>query len=316
MGVLSKAWKGVKKAFKKIGRGIKKVAKKVGKVLGKIAKPFQKLGIVGQLALGFLMPWAIGSTFSYLTGNAFSSVIAGLTGPGANIFQKAVGYTFQGVQMAANGLKTAYTSVTGAIDGAFTKLGEKVGDVGNWLKGNVENDPMKITDTVVKEGIDTGAIIDKSLGVDKPAAISDIVEGVTDVSQFKPGQAAVSDQVKDLTFGESIMTAIRKLPGEARKAIADSPAKIMERIQSGTLGMVEESIFGGDENAYGYSRPYVADFSDVYEPATLSKVESVYNSQGAYWNTPAYSQQANQTFYNMPVGSQWQQWFNTFLPSR
>ena len=130
MGVLSKAWKGVKNAFKKIGRGIKKVAKKVGKVLGKIAKPFQKLGIIGQLALGFLMPWAIGSTFSYLTGNAFSSVIAGLTGPGANIVQKAVGYTFQGVQMAANGLKTAYTSVTGAIDGAFTQLGEKVGFIG------------------------------------------------------------------------------------------------------------------------------------------------------------------------------------------
>ena len=49
MGFLSKIFKGVKKVFKKIGKGIKKVAGKIGKFMGKI-------GIVGQIALSFLLP--------------------------------------------------------------------------------------------------------------------------------------------------------------------------------------------------------------------------------------------------------------------
>ena len=49
MGWLSKAWKGVKKVFKKIGRGIKKVAMKVGTFMNKI-------GIVGQIAMAFILP--------------------------------------------------------------------------------------------------------------------------------------------------------------------------------------------------------------------------------------------------------------------
>jgi len=49
MGFFKKIFKGVKKVFKKIGRGIKKVAGKIGKFMGKI-------GIVGQIALSFLLP--------------------------------------------------------------------------------------------------------------------------------------------------------------------------------------------------------------------------------------------------------------------
>ncbi len=57
---LDRIFKGIKKVVKKIGRGIKKVAKKVGKFVGKIIEPFQKLGIVGQIGLMFLMPHAAG----------------------------------------------------------------------------------------------------------------------------------------------------------------------------------------------------------------------------------------------------------------
>ena len=60
MGIFSKIKRGLKKIVKKVGRGIKKVAKGISKVLGKIAKPFQKLGILGQIALSFIMPWAVG----------------------------------------------------------------------------------------------------------------------------------------------------------------------------------------------------------------------------------------------------------------
>ena len=49
MGFLSKVWKGTKKAFKKIGKGIKKAFQKYGKFMGKI-------GILGQIAMSFIMP--------------------------------------------------------------------------------------------------------------------------------------------------------------------------------------------------------------------------------------------------------------------
>ena len=52
MGVFSKIFKGIKKVVKKIGKGIKKV-------VGKIGRAFGKLGIVGQLGLMFLMPYAL-----------------------------------------------------------------------------------------------------------------------------------------------------------------------------------------------------------------------------------------------------------------
>ena len=53
MGFLSKGWKGLKKGVKKVARGIKKVVKKVGAAIG-------KLGIVGQIGMMFLMPYAMG----------------------------------------------------------------------------------------------------------------------------------------------------------------------------------------------------------------------------------------------------------------
>ena len=52
MGFFSKIFKGIKKVFKKIGKAVKSVFKKVGKFMGKI-------GFVGQLALGLIMPYAL-----------------------------------------------------------------------------------------------------------------------------------------------------------------------------------------------------------------------------------------------------------------
>mgnify|MGYP000038277407 CR=1 FL=1 len=62
MGFFSKVFKGVKKAFKSIGKGIKKVATKVGKFMDKI-------GIVGQIGMAFILPGigaALGSTLGSL----------------------------------------------------------------------------------------------------------------------------------------------------------------------------------------------------------------------------------------------------------
>ena len=129
---LDRIFKGIKKVVKKIGRGIKKVAKKVGKFVGKIIEPFQKLGIVGQIGLMFLMPHAAGwlwkgllkmapgalagSSLAAQAGTKFSlagleAVGAAMTSPTANIFQKVIGRTVQAIHTGG----TAFQSVTSAI---------------------------------------------------------------------------------------------------------------------------------------------------------------------------------------------------------
>ena len=74
MGFLSKIFKGVKKVFKKIGRGIKKVAGKIGKFMGKI-------GIVGQIALSFLLP-GIGALLGKAAVGMMGSTNALISGAG------------------------------------------------------------------------------------------------------------------------------------------------------------------------------------------------------------------------------------------
>ena len=58
MGLLGALFKPFKKIVKKIGKGIKKVVKKIGKAVG-------KLGIVGQIGMMFLMPYAAGALGSF-----------------------------------------------------------------------------------------------------------------------------------------------------------------------------------------------------------------------------------------------------------
>ena len=66
MGLLSKIWKGIKKTAKKITKGVKKV-------FGKIGKAFGKLGVVGQIGMMFLMPYAMGALSSF-AGSALGTV--------------------------------------------------------------------------------------------------------------------------------------------------------------------------------------------------------------------------------------------------
>ena len=72
MGFFSKVFKGVKKTFKSIGKGIKKVAAKVGKFMDKI-------GIVGQIGMAFILP-GIGAAL----GNTLGSLGAWAASAGGN----------------------------------------------------------------------------------------------------------------------------------------------------------------------------------------------------------------------------------------
>jgi hypothetical protein len=121
VGLLSKAWKGLKKSVKKIGKRIKKTFKSVMKAVG-------KLGIVGQIGMMFLMPYAMGALGSLFgTAGKLATWSTKLLGPNSGFLSKALGKTMEMINVGGTWIKNAYTSVSTAISNGMNR-------VGNFLK--------------------------------------------------------------------------------------------------------------------------------------------------------------------------------------
>ena len=116
MGWLSKKWKGLKKTVKKIGKGIKKVFNKVMGAVG-------KLGIVGQIGMMLLMPYATGALTSFFGASGTLSTWAGGLMKSANIGAKALGHGLNVIQKAASFAGKVYTTVSDTIGNALDRVG-------------------------------------------------------------------------------------------------------------------------------------------------------------------------------------------------
>lgn len=123
MGFFKKLFKGVKKVFKKIGSGIKKAVGKVGKFMG-------KLGIVGQIGLGLLLP-GIGSMMGTMFGKLATSMMGstfGLVKGAGHVINAAVNIGTRAGSMFSS-ITEGVTKVIGDLTGAtlnklgFTKIG-------------------------------------------------------------------------------------------------------------------------------------------------------------------------------------------------
>ena len=111
MGFFSKVWKGLKKGFKKIGRVVKKGFQKFGKFMDKI-------GILGQIAMAFILPGignaligGLGSMFGFQGITSLSQLAGNLAGS-TNIFAKALGQTIGIGMQAVNVIKAPFDAVT------------------------------------------------------------------------------------------------------------------------------------------------------------------------------------------------------------
>ena len=116
MGFFSKIFKGVKKVFKKIGKGIKKVATKVGKFMDKI-------GVVGQIALAFILP-GIGSALASTLGNVGTWAAATLANPATNALVKGVAHVVNGAVRFAAGTGRVFNTVTSAVKNYVGEVGK------------------------------------------------------------------------------------------------------------------------------------------------------------------------------------------------
>lgn len=115
MGFFKKLFKGVKKVFKKIGSGIKKAVGKVGKFMG-------KLGIVGQIGLGLLLP-GIGSMMGSMFGNLATSMMGSTFG-----IVRGAGQVINAAINIGTGAGKLFSSIT---EGVTSTIGEITGTVLN-----------------------------------------------------------------------------------------------------------------------------------------------------------------------------------------
>ena len=120
MGFFSKIFKGIKKVFKKIGKAVKSVFKKVGKFMGKI-------GIVGQIGLALIMPYALPALGGLATGMMGTQLSGAL---GAVV--KGAGHFLNAAVKVGTRVGSVFKSVTSAV----TKtIGNVVGATINSLPG-------------------------------------------------------------------------------------------------------------------------------------------------------------------------------------
>ena len=107
MGFLSKIWKGVKGVVKKIGKGIKSAFKKFGKFMGKI-------GILGQVAMFFIMPYigaALGGAFTGAAGALATNTVGGALGA----VGQAAGKVMQFVGNTVGKVGTVFNNITKGV---------------------------------------------------------------------------------------------------------------------------------------------------------------------------------------------------------
>ena len=203
MGFFSKIGKGIKKVFKKIGGAIKKGFKKFGKFMG-------KAGILGQLAMMFILPGVGGALMKGISG-AFKGLVgqtatqAGASAAGATASASASAAATAAGQTAAQAASagTAAGSAASANALAAGTLGKATGMMASksaLIKG--VGSVMQAAGNFVGTGV---------------KAFSTVTEGI---SSF---------------IGEFSKTALNKIPGVNIGSAAPSAGQAWKNVQNSVM---------------------------------------------------------------------------------
>lgn len=245
MGFLSKAWKGVKKGFKSIGKGIKSAFKSFGKFMGKI-------GIVGQIAMMYILP-VVGQSLMSGIGNAFGAAVgqtaAQATAATAAATASAATATAGAAATAAVGTGTATAAQAAAIEAgkvASTELAKGVAT-------------KTLTKTVV-DGVTTYAGKAGGMLGSGNAIISGAGKVLQAASNFvKVGANAFSTVTEGISsfIGEFGKTALNKIPGVNIEGAAGTFGGAWENVQANVMTNATKTMASFNK-AIGYTPPPVA----------------------------------------------------------
>ena len=298
MGLFSKVWKGLKKTVKKIGKGVKKVFKKIGGAIG-------KLGIVGQIGMMFLMPYAtsaLGSVFGASGKLAtWSSKLLGKAGLGS----KALGHTLNLVNKAGTFVGNVYSSVSDTISGAIDRTG-------NFLKGRGFVKTPVVSPDILAQGVDAsqtlagegklGSVLGKDGKVILDTGFDEAGFNVKALGKLPPESKNLLDLATD-DFTKAI-TPVDAGKLAVEKGLTVDTASLLKPKESGFLDNI--NIFDKDSAI----RKDIAEM-DIYETGKQYAKETVKESLigGA---KAGLTQQAAEAFgYEQPEGANY---YNINIP--
>jgi len=290
MGILSKAWKGIKKTVKKVGKKIKKVFKKVAGAIG-------KLGIVGQIGMMFLMPYATSALGSFFGASGklatWSTKLLGKAGMGS----KALGHTLNLVNKAGTFVGKVYSGVTETISGAIDRTG-------NFLKGRGFVKTPVVSPDILAQGVKasdptilgdkTGKLIGADGKIIMDTGFSDTGFNTKALGKLPPESKNLLDLATD-DFTKA-MTPVDAGKLAVEKGLAVDTASLLKPKEAGLLDKV--NIFDKDSAI----RKDIAGY-DVYEAGKDYATETVKESLlgGA---KSSFTQKAAKAFgYEQPEGA-------------
>ena len=284
MGFFKKIFKGIGKVFKKIGKGIKKAFKKFGKFMNKI-------GIVGQIAMMFILPGvgnALLSSFGTMASNmagltgAFKGLsgIAGAVVKGAGTILKGahqfVSTGLNAFKTVTNGItefgKTALNKIPGInIEGAAQNFFGKGDSVLSRIKLDADRifDPFKKSITVTEELLGQGPLsetLSKTTGYSQEVLTKDL--GNVNLNGLKVGDTV------NLDFGAKAIDGAKINQTINSRLVADETLKaklgIPKDMTIDDLRSVQEGVniggVGYDPNAQGFSQSGVNMDALKFEP--------------------------------------------------
>ena len=266
MGFFSRIFKGIKKVVKKIGRGIKKVVKKVGHAVG-------KLGIVGQLGMMFLMPYAMQGL-----GNLFGQFAGGTSGTWANALMSKSNIAAKALGHTMNAIHTVGTTVIKP----FTFVRDQIGEAINWI-GDQTN---------------TGTLTDgvnKLIGYDPETRLKEFdLEAIRGKYKVDPGLksldiSGIGEATADIGFTDRVWEGRGPL-------MADATGQ--GRVGTGRTWQSESLLARPEVDVLDFSTP--KDFS-LTEATKAPKVEGIgFDQPEIEFNlTPSFKEQVSNKFNDM-----------------
>jgi hypothetical protein len=217
VGFFKKIFKGVKKVFKKIGKGIKSAFKKVGKFMNKI-------GIIGQIGMMFILP-GIGGALA----KGFSSIagaMAGYTGIGSSIISGA-GKFLQAAYSRVGGLYNSITKgVTDVIGKTATNIASSLGVDPTSKTGQFLSNTLGVN--VVEPGTARWGDVFDTAG----KALSDIGQATTELVTGKT--ATITDQ---LASNVASMTPEQIEKARLDAIVSDSGGAFPTNLETGYQGI-------------------------------------------------------------------------------
>lgn len=292
-------FKSIKKIVKSVGKRIKKIGRGLKKIMAKIAKPFAKLGPLGSIALGMLMPWAAGAIWTGMTGTTLTLANFGaqatLNVASKNLFTKAVGYVMKGVHWAASGVKTAYTNISTKISEGFTGLKNKAqevfgvnADAGDLVADAVQNGPE----------LDVAQSVDFSKNIATEAAAQPLgVELDTAKILTDSTSSEVSGKVAEKAVEKSFF---EKATDKAKESVIGAVGTNLDA----ALAPQEETAEGG----ISYAQPYNF-LGDNTSYTKYNEQQTMLQNQGYSFGGPAYDANIQSSGFGQDA---YYSWFNTY----